>query len=325
MEIRTIEAHSCRTPDQKRAAAYVRVSKESVQLVHSLEAQTEHYRNLIQNNSEWIFAGIYSDGFVSGTSTAHRSGLQKLLKDCEDGEIDIILCKSISRFSRNTVDLLNICRRLKELNIDLFFEKENIAILSADGELMLSLLASFAQEESRSVSENIKWGIRKGFEEGRSTHYKLYGYSYNGKEYQIIPEEAAVIKRIYGAYLDGVSVWQMEKAFALEKIPGPKGGRFSAATIQRILQNSTYTGNTLLQKEYIENHITHKRRKNNGELAMYLVRETHPVIIPQEIYDAVQLEIEQRSACKQQDIRKVYPPSVKTVNRMQKKESEQYG
>lgn len=278
----------------KMVAVYARVSKEDERLAHSLEAQIEHYRDIICEKQDWICAGIYSDDFVTGT-TDSRSGFQGLMEDCRKRKIDIVLCKSVSRFSRNTVDLLSACRELSALGIDVRFEKEGLSTMSDTGELMLSLLASFAQEESRSISENIKWGIRKGFEVGHSAHYKLYGYAYNGSEYVIVPKEAEVVKRIYDTFLSGGTAEQLEKAFSAENIKGPKGGAFKATSIRRLLINVTYTGNTVLQREYIDNHITHKRMKNNGELARYIVEKSHPVIIPQEKFDAVQAELARRA------------------------------
>ena len=153
-------------PRRKRVAAYARVSMESDRLAHSLAAQISYYSDLIQKNPEWEYAGVYADSFVSGTETSKRQEFQRMLADCDAGEIDIILCKSISRFARNTVDLLETVRHLKDLGIEVRFEKENINSLSGDGELMLTILASFAQEESYSISENVKWGIRKRFEKG---------------------------------------------------------------------------------------------------------------------------------------------------------------
>ncbi|MGI6378251.1 MAG: recombinase family protein [Bacilli bacterium] len=293
MNIETIEAKTVIQPRWKRVVAYARVSVEDERLTRSLKAQIQHYSDVIPATKGWKFAGVYSDEYITGTKS-ERPGFQKMMADCEAGSIDIILVKSISRLSRNTVDLLDTCRRLKNLGIEVRFEKENISTFTSDGELMLSLLASFAQEESRSISENVKWGIHKGFEKGHSTHYNVYGYQYNGKEYKIVPEQAEVIKQIYAGFLAGGTAEQLVKQFNTKGIPGPKGGSFNAGAVRRILTNLCYTGDSLLQREYIENHITHKRKKNTGELAMYLVEGTHPVIISKETYEAVQAELERR-------------------------------
>ncbi len=294
MKVKIIEAETSTRREKLRVAAYARVSNEDDGPARSMQAQIDHYTDLICTNSEWSFAGIYCDKYVTGTLADKRHGFQRLMKDCAEKKIDVILCKSISRFSRNTVDLLNSCRFLKHLGIDVRFEKERINTVSEDGELMLTLVAAFAEEESRSISENVKWGIRKGFECGHSTKYKLYGYLYDGKEYKIMLEQALIVRRIFEAYLAGKTAEQLEKAFAAEGILGPKGGAFKAGTIRRMLTNITYTGNTVLQREYIWDHITHKRRKNNGELAKYIVWGSHPVIIPQALYDAVQEEMDRR-------------------------------
>lgn len=191
-------------PKRKRVAAYARVSTDTERLMHSLSAQVSYYSGLIQGNPEWEYAGVYADCGVSGTSIARRAEFQRLLADCEAGGIDIVLTKSISRFARNTLDLLEIIRHLKELGVEVRFEKENINSLSGDGELMLTLLASFAQEESRSISENIKWSIRKRFEAGiPNGRFRIFGYRWDSDHLVIEPDEAAVVRRIYQNFLDG--------------------------------------------------------------------------------------------------------------------------
>lgn len=175
--IKKISAGRIVLPTKKRVAAYARVSMESDRMAHSLSSQISYYNDLIQNNPEWQFAGVYADRFISGTSMERRTEFRRMLSDCEEGKIDIILTKSISRFARNTVDLLNTVRRLKELGVDVQFEKECIHSLSGDGELMLTLLASFTQEESRSISENIKWSIQKLYKQGiPHGRFRVYGY-----------------------------------------------------------------------------------------------------------------------------------------------------
>ena len=168
--IRKIERRIPNLKQRKKVAAYARVSLESEKLAHSLSAQVSYYSELIQSNPEWEYVGVYADSFISGTGTAKRAELQRLIADCEAGRVDIVLTKSISRFARNTVDLLEIVRHLKELGISVRFEKENIDSLTADGELMLSILAGFAEEESKSISSNIKWAIQKKYERGEQWH-----------------------------------------------------------------------------------------------------------------------------------------------------------
>ena len=189
-------------PKQKRVAAYARVSVERGRTLHSYSAQVSYYNELIQKNPEWEFAGVYSDLGISGTGIEKRNDFKRLLQDCEEGKIDIILTKSISRFARNTVDLLNVVRHLKELGVEVRFEKENIYSLTGDGELMLSILASFAQEETISISNNVKWGIRKKFEKGiPNGSPKVYGYRCVDMKFEVVPEEAEVIKYIYDNFL----------------------------------------------------------------------------------------------------------------------------
>ena len=208
--ITKIEPKSSSEQPKKRVAAYARVSAETERLMHSLSAQISYYSSFIQNNPEWEYAGVYADKFISGTSINKRKELQRLLSDCDKGLIDIILCKSISRFARNTVDLLQTIRHLKDIGVEVKFEKENISTFSKDGEFMLSILASFAQEESNSISENVKWGLRKRFEDGSigAANKHIYGYRYdeNLKKYIIIPEEAKMIKKMFDMYINGISL-----------------------------------------------------------------------------------------------------------------------
>ena len=204
---------------KKRVAAYARVSMESERLQHSLSAQISYYNEKIQKNPDWLFAGVYADDGISGTGTAKRDEFNRLIDDCNAGRIDLVLTKSISRFARNTVDLLETVRHLKDIGVEVWFERENIHSMDGDGEVMLSILASFAQEESRSISENVKWGTRKRFEKGiPNGHFRIYGYRWEGDELVPVPEEAAVVKRIFQNFLDGKSRLETEREFAAEGI-----------------------------------------------------------------------------------------------------------
>lgn len=282
-------------PTRKKVAAYARVSMESDRMMHSLSTQVSYYNELIQSNPEWEFAGVYADNFISGTSTEKRTEFQRMLADCEAGKIDIVLTKSISRFARNTVDLLETVRHLKELGIEVQFEKEHINSLSDDGELMLSLLASFAQEESRSISENARWAIQKRFEKGiPNGHFRVYGYRWEDDTLVPVPEEAAIVKRIYQNFLDGKSRLETERELAAEGITTRDGCRWVDSNIKSVLSNITYTGNLLLQKEFIEDPVTKKRRKNKGQLPQYFVENTHEPIIDMETFQYVQDEMARR-------------------------------
>jgi len=282
-------------PQRKRVAAYARVSVTSERLLHSLSAQISYYNSLIQKNPEWEFAGVYADYGVSGTETAHRDEFRRLIADCEAGTIDLVLTKSISRFARNTLDLLEIVRHLKDLGVEVRFEKENISSLSGDGELMLSILASFAQEESRSISENIKWSIRKRFEAGiPNGRFRIFGYRWDGDHLVIEPDEAEVVRRIYQDFLDGKSRLEIERELAAEGITTLNGCRWVDSSIREVLTNITYTGSLLFQKEYVENPLTHKKRLNRGELPQFYVEDTHEAIIDKATFDYVQQEMARR-------------------------------
>ena len=280
---------------KKKVAGYARISMESERMHHSLSAQISYYNALIQKKPEWEFAGVYADDGISGTGTAKRTEFLRMLADCEAGKIDIILTKSIQRFARNTVDLLETVRHLKNIGVEVRFEKENINSMSGDGELMLSILASFAQEESRSISENVKWGTRKRFEQGiPNGHFQIYGYRWEGDQLVAVPEEATVVKRIFQNFVDGKSRLETERELEEEGIRTRQGCVMRDSNLKQILTNVTYTGNMLLQKEFIEDPINKKRRKNHGELPQYWVENTHEAIIDMEIFQYVQDEMERR-------------------------------
>ena len=266
---------------KKKVAAYARISMETERMNHSLSAQISYYSSLIQRNPDWEYAGVFADDGISGTGIAKRGEFLRMIEAAENGKIDIILTKSIQRFARNTVDLLKTVRHLKDIGVEVRFEKENINSMSGDGELLLSILASFAQEESRSISENCKWGIKKKFEKGIPIgHFRIYGYRWEGEQLAIVPEEAAIVKRIFQNFLDGKS--------------RRDGCRWVDSNIKVVLTNVTYTGNLLLQKEFIEDPISKHRKKNRGELTQYWVENTHEAVIDKAIFDHVQEEMKRR-------------------------------
>ena len=289
--INKIEAKTPQMPRRKRVAAYARVSMESERLQHSLSAQVSFYSSLIQSNPAWEYVGVYADNGITGTKAEAREEFNRMIADCEAGKIDIVLTKSISRFARNTVDLLNTVRRLKELGVSVQFEKERIDSLTEDGELMLTLLASFAQEEIRSLSDNVKWGTRKRFEKGiPNGRFQIYGYRWEGDHLVIHEEEAKIVRLIYDNYMNGLSAETTEKQLAEMGVKSYKGQHFGNTSIRQILGNITYTGNLLFQKEYVADPISKKSRINRGELPQYFVENTHEAIIPMEVYQAVQAE-----------------------------------
>lgn len=280
---------------RKRVAAYARISIITDRLSHSLSAQVSNYSTLIQRHSEWEYAGVFVDNGLSGGSSENRREFQRMLDECEKGNIDIILTKSVSRFARNTVDTLSIVRHLKDIGIEVRFEKEGISSFSEDGELMLSLFASFAQEEIFSLSENVKWGTRKRFEKGiPNGHFQIYGYRWEGDHLVIHPEEARIVRLIYDNFLMGLSAETTEKQLEQMGVKSYKGKHFCNTSIRQILRNVTYTGNLLLQKEYVVDPLTGKSKINHGELPQYWVENTHEAIIPMEVYQAVQDEVLRR-------------------------------
>lgn len=279
---------------KKRVAAYARVSSEKDAMFHSLSAQVSYYNSLIQKNPEWEFAGIYADEAVTGTKDS-RENFQLLLEECRKGNVDMIITKSISRFARNTITLLETVRQLKELGVDVYFEKENIHTVSSTGELMLTVLASFAQEESLSVSENMKWRVRKNFEEGKPWNYTMFGYRNVGGILTIVPEEAEIIKDIYRLFLSNTGLHAIAKMLNERKIKNRYGKVWSKETVKLILRNYSYTGNLILQTTYIENHLTKRKKYNKGEKPKYLVENSHEPIITVEEYEKAQVELDRRA------------------------------
>ncbi len=282
---------------KKRVAAYARVSVETERLHHSLSAQISYYSSLIQAEPTWEYAGVYADDGVTGTLASRRCEFMRMLADCEAGKIDLILTKSISRFARNTVDLLRTARRLKEIGVEIRFEKEGISTFEGTGEVMLTLLASFAQEESRSISENVKWGIRKRYAEGIPYRkFQVYGYEWVGDELKARANEAGVVRLIFSLYMQGHSIKSIKNMLDGKGIRTSKGGFFCEEEIRMILRNEKYSGRIILQKMFCADPISKKVRKNAGELPMYVLDGTHEPIIPPEEFKDVQDEIRRRAA-----------------------------
>ncbi len=281
-------------PKAIRVAAYARVSSGKDAMLHSLSAQISYYSEMIQSRPGWLYSGVYSDEALTGTKD-NRYGLQSLLSDCRIGKIDMVIVKSISRLARNTVTLLEIVRELKSLGVDVYFEEQNIHTLSCEGELMLTILASYAQEESLSVSENQKWRIQKNFKEGKPWNSALLGYRNVNGTLTIIPEEADLVKRIFDMYLSGMGLQSIANTLNSEGITTRLGARFKYTGIYKMLRNEAYAGNLLLQKTYRENHITKRTIINRGELPMYYVENAHEAIIPPETFQKVQEMIAQRA------------------------------
>lgn len=281
-------------PKALNVAAYARVSSAKDAMRHSLSAQVSHYSNYIQSHPGWSYAGVYADEAKTGTKDS-RENFQRLLADCRAGKIDLVITKSISRFARNTVTLLETVRELKSLEIDIYFEEQNIHTLSSEGELMLSILASFAQAESLSASENQKWRIKKNFEEGQVWNSTMLGYRTENGKLIIVPDEARIVKRIFSEYLSGKGIVAIANSLNDDGITTRNGCIWHNSAIHRILRNYNYTGNLILQKTYRENHLTKKTLVNNGELPKYHATGTHEPIIDLETFEAVQEEIQRRA------------------------------
>ena len=273
---------------QKKVAAYARVSTGKDAMLHSLSSQVSYYSKMIQGHEGWMYAGVYSDEALTGTKES-RDGFQKLLSDCRAGKVNMILTKSISRFARNTVTLLEAVRELKLLEVDVFFEEQNIHTMSAEGELMLTILASYAQEESLSASENQKWRIRKGFENGELLNWRfLFGYRISKDGIEIDKEAAPIVREIFSRVIDGESFGVISRDLNGRGISCALGGKWCAQRIRETVGNEKYTGNAMLQKRYRNNHLEKRLCRNTGELPMFYAEETHPAIIDRNTFDAAQ-------------------------------------
>lgn len=290
-----------------QVAAYARVSTDSDEQYTSFEAQVSYYTKKIQENPRWELVKVYADEGISGTSTKNREAFQDMITDAKNGKINMIITKSVSRFARNTVDSITTIRKLKEIGVGVIFEKENINTLDSTGELLLTIMSSLAQEESRSISENVTWGIRKRMSDGKYSlgYSRFLGFEKGRDGKPIInKEEAEIVKRIYREYLEGKSTHQIVSELEADKIPTPakkvdKDGNLMCnwrpSTIISILANEKYKGDALLQKTYVTDFLSHKAKKNNGELSQYYIKDSHEAIIPPEEWEMVQVETARRN------------------------------
>ena len=287
-------------PQKKRMAAYCRVSTDQAEQLSSYEAQVNFYTGFINNHPDYEMAGVYADEGISGTNTKKREQFNKMIEDCKAGKIDIIITKSISRFARNTLDCLNYVRLLKDLGIGVIFEKENINTLDSKGEVLLSILSSLAQDESRSISENSTWGIRRRFEQGKVhvNHTKFLGYDKDENGELVINEkQAKIIRRIYAEYLDGKGTNRIAKDLERDKVPKWDGTfKWYESSIRKMLSNEKYKGDALLQKTYTVDFLSKKRAENDGDVPQYYVENSHPAIIDKDTWEAVGEHTTLRSA-----------------------------
>ncbi len=286
----------------KRVAAYARVSTDNDEQLSSFEAQRDYYTNHIKSNPEWTFVEVYADEGISATTTKKRDGFNRMIKDALNGKIDLIITKSVSRFARNTVDTLTTVRQLKEKGVEVYFEKENIYTLDSKGELLITIMSSLAQEESRSISENVTWGQRKRFADGKvSLPYKRFlGYE-KGEDGipKIVEKEAVIVRLIYKLFLEGKTTSLIAKHLTERKISTPGGKeKWQQSTVLSILQNEKYKGDAILQKSFTVDFLTKKKKINEGEIPQYYVENSHPAIITPEVFDLVQHEIKKRKEAK---------------------------
>ncbi|HEO3404010.1 TPA: recombinase family protein [Streptococcus agalactiae] len=283
---------------KRRVAGYARVSTDHEDQATSYESQMRYYSEYINGRDDWEFVKMYSDEGISGTNTKLRTGFKSMVEDALDGKIDLIITKSVSRFARNTVDSLTTVRQLKEVGVEIYFEKENIWTLDSKGELLITIMSSLAQEESRSISENVTWGLRKQFAEGK-VHFpytNVLGFK-AGEDGAIVvdQDEAKTVRYIFQQALIGKSPYHIAKDLTEQVIPSPSGkSHWNATTIKRMLRNEKYKGDALLQKTYTTDFLTKKKNINRGELPQYYVENNHEAIVDRETFDAVQQVLENK-------------------------------
>ncbi len=284
--------------EQLRVAAYCRVSTDYDEQASSYETQVAHYKELIQKEPTWEFAGIYADDGISGTNTKKREQFNQMIAACKAGKIDLIVTKSISRFARNTIDCLKYIRDLKAINVAIFFEKENINTMDAKGEVLITIMASLAQQESESLSQNVKMRIQYRYQQGKVfvNHNHFLGYTKDKDGNLVIePKEAKTVKRIFYSYLQGMTMKQIAESLKADGVlTGGKKTNWHSSGIALILKNEKYMGDALLQKTYTVDFLTKKRVKNNGIMPQYYVENDHPAIIPKSVFMQVQNLIRRR-------------------------------
>ena len=287
---------------KRRVAGYARVSTDHEEQLTSYEAQVDYYTNYIKSRPDWEFAGIYTDEGISATNTKRREGFKSMIADAKAGKIDLIVTKSVSRFARNTVDSLTTVRELKEMGIEIYFEKENIWTLDSKGELLITIMSSLAQEESRSISENVTWGQRKRFADGKVSfaYSHVLGFD-KGADGQIVvnKEQAETVRLIFRLFLEGMTPHSISAELTRRGIKSPAGkDKWNSGTVRRMLSNEKYKGDALLQKEFTVDFLQKKMKKNEGEVPQYYVEGNHEAIISPEVFDMVQAELERRKRTK---------------------------
>ena len=283
---------------KRKVAAYARVSTDSEEQLTSYAAQVSYYEEYIKGHKDWEFINVYTDEGISGTSMRGREGFQRMISDALAGKIQLIITKSVSRFARNTVDSLTTIRKLKDHNVECYFEKEGLWTFDSKSETILAIMSSLAQEESRSISENVTWGHRKRMADGKfSIAYSTFlGYD-KGEDGKLVvnPEQAKIVKLIYRLFLDGMTPYSIAKELTNRQIKTPTGkDKWNQTTVIRILTNEKYKGDALLQKYYTVDFLSKKTKRNNGEIPQYYITDDHEAIIEPAVFDLVQKEIATR-------------------------------
>lgn len=298
--VKRIQGEETIIPQKLRVAAYARVSTEQDEQESSYEAQVDFYTRFIGNNPDWEFVKVFADRGITGTNTKNREEFNQMIELALNGGIDLILTKSISRFARNTVDTLQTVRKLKAVGVEVIFEKENLHTFDPKCEVMLTIMSSLAQEESRSISENIRWAQKKNMQEGKVSvaYSRFLGYCKGADgRLEIVEDEAVIIREIYNLFLKGWTISHIAAHLTGRGIPTPSGKeKWSVSTVRSILGNEKYRGDALLQKTYTVDYLTKEVRKNDGEVRQYLVENSHDPIIDPESFDKVQQELKKRSA-----------------------------
>lgn len=284
---------------KRKVAAYARVSTDSDEQYTSYEAQVSYYKKYIQEKPEWEYVNVYADEGISGTNTKKRIEFNNMINDALSGKIDLIITKSISRFARNTLDTISYVRKLKDNGIEVFFEKENLWTLDPKSELILTIMASIAQEESRSISQNVTWGKRVGFQEGKVSfpYSSFLGYKKEDEKIVIDEDQAVIVRLIYKLFLvegktcSGIANYLKSQHI---KTPSGKSTRWTKNTVYSILTNEKYKGDALLQKKFTDNYLEHSLVKNTGQIPQYYVENSHPAIIEKDMWEQVQAELQRR-------------------------------
>ena len=284
--------------EKKRVAAYARVSTDNEEQISSFDAQMDYYTRQIKSNPDWEYVEVYTDEGISATSTKKRDGFNRMIADALIGKIDLIITKSVSRFARNTVDTLTTVRQLKEKGVEVYFEKENIYTMDSKGELLITIMSSLAQEESRSISTNVTWGKRKSFADGKVSlpygHFLGYEKGEDGLP-KIVEKEAKVVRKIYKLFLEGKTPSGIARNLTTSNIPTPASKNvWQPSTVLSILKNEKYKGDAILQKTFTVDFLTKKKKINEGEITQYYIENSHPAIISPEVFDFVQHELMKR-------------------------------